>query len=70
MSDNTQGCMNGHAPGRIIVIDGRKICRSCQRAYQKRNRIMGYGTGSVPTHSAAKRPDSVKEAKNEYRTVR
>lgn len=52
-------CPNGHSPDRLEVRpNGSRVCGACRNVYQRRNRMNGYGTGTVD--SAAERRDAGK----------
>lgn len=62
-------CVNGHDPERMIERpDGRKVCGACRDAYQRRNRVRGYGTAAVPAQSAASRRDATKASNHDRRS--
>lgn len=52
-------CPNNHDPDRMTVRpDGTRVCGACRDAYQRRNRMKGFGTGTVD--SAVQRRDAGK----------
>lgn len=60
-------CPYGHGPEYSeFKADGRRVCHPCRDQYQRRNRVKGYGTGTV--HSGRKSGRDARKATNTHAT--